>query len=742
MAVVSTLEGAGGLEFLVEVTIGGTVERIAFFGISTPNGHYLSELISITGIENRIGVIPGSMRPQQLTLKIDDSSRRWSELKAANAFIGAAVEIKWGDPSVGISDFERIAGGRVSGWSRGKVTVDLQVEGDSAAQLDSPFPWIADQTEYPNIPDGRQPALVPIAYGDFDTDGGTVPAVRIGNLLATTPVELYLVDNSGNELWRINPSDPDDTSGDFGEVGDLPATLTTPDALAFDENGDLLCLDSSGDELWRINLDTPSDETGDYGLVGDLPSGLTQPNGIAVSPAGDVYVVNVGSGSVSELWKINPADPTDDTGDFGEVGRLPVLAGNARGLSFNPAGELYLITIGTLWLVNPDDPGDETGDYGQIGLLPAVVTTAYALAFDPSGNAYVTSVGSGGGQLVRINPENPTDTSGDFGLVGSFQSGLLQPYGMAFSGPHTNEWIASIGTATPASAWYTDRSTGEPLELDMTNVENKTYNGTALTTFRLGSDPGVEVRWNGQGIDLDSPSDQWKDLLEKLDIDTDDDSFAAAKTALSDQGVSGNIIVSGLRETLRSVSRDIGRSFGMESYIARSGSVGVSVAVPEVTPASPVSIVEADVLAGSLSMRHPGYYLTGATYQFSPQFGHNQRTYLEQNTIRDAAELTAQGRESLETLLLPYLRDSDIAEIVINARLFFAQEGRILTQVSISPDKIRTLTIGSVIELTHSLGIGANGWDEQLMRVVGFGIEVDRTRLAGRLQLVNVDEAP
>ena len=740
MAVVSTLEGAGGLEFLVEITIGGTVERIAFFGISTPNGHYLSELISITGIENRIGVIPGSMRPQQLTLKIDDSSRRWSELKAANAFIGAAVEIKWGDPSVGISDFERIAGGRVSGWSRGKVTVDLQVEGDSAAQLDSPFPWIADQTEYPNIPDGRQPALAPIAYGDFDTPGGTVPAVRIGNLLATIPTELYVLDNTGDELWRINPSDPDDVTGDFGLVGDLPAGLTTPAGAAFDGNGDLIVYDSGGREIWRINTDDPSDETGIYGLVGIPPNGF---EGIAISPNGDLYGIKAGSSGTEDLWRVNLADPADETGVYGLVGSTPLVSGAPRGLGFNPDGDLYMVTSArVIFRINPDDPSDISGDFGQIGTLPSDATAPYALAFDPDGNAYTSRDSGSTESLILFNIDDPSDETGDFGLVGDFPMSLSQPFGMAFSGPHTNEWIASIGTATPLSAWYTDRSTGEPIELDMNTVENKTYNGTALTTFRLGSDPRVEVRWNGQGIDLDSPSDQWKDLLEKLDIDTDDDSFAAAKTALTDQGVSGNIIVSGLRETLRSVSRDIGRSFGMESYIARSGSVGVSVAVPEVTPASPVSIVEADVLAGSLSMRHPGYYLTGATYQFSPQFGHNQRTYLEQNTIRDSAELTAQGRESLETLLLPYLRDSDIAEIVINARLFFAQEGRILTQVSISPDKIRTLTIGSVIELTHSLGIGTNGWDEQLMRVVGFGIEVDRTRLAGRLQLVNVDEAP
>ena len=456
MAPVSTLQGEGGLEFLVEITIGSTTQRIAFFGINTPSGHHLAELLSISGMENRIGVIPGSIRPQQVTLKIDDSSRRWSILKASNAFIGAAVEIKWGDPSVGISDFERIAGGRVSGWSRGKVTLDLQVEGDSAAALDSPFPWIADKTTYPNIPGEPEPALVPIAYGDFDSSGGTVPAVLVGNLLppSTEPVELYVSDRAGDELWRVNPLDPGDESGDFGLVGDFPfpQAVYRPDGIAFNSDGDLYCIEGAGDRLYLINVADPSDTSGDYGLVGDFGSG-SNAGAIVVSPGGAVYVIR----SSGRLWLVNPLDPSDESGDFGLVG---TVSGGSGGASFSPAGDLYTISANNLYRVNVDNPSDTTDGYGLVGTFGAGIPNAQSLAIDPDGKFYVTAFDGTTSILVRINPDDPSDTSGDFGTVGSFPANLQQPSGMTFRGPHHNEWIASIGTATPTSAWYTDRSTG------------------------------------------------------------------------------------------------------------------------------------------------------------------------------------------------------------------------------------------------------------------------------------------
>lgn len=44
---------------------------------------------------------------------------------------------------------------------------------------------------------------------------------------------MFCVDNTGDELWRINPADPGDVSGDYGLVGALPSGLTGPLGLVF-----------------------------------------------------------------------------------------------------------------------------------------------------------------------------------------------------------------------------------------------------------------------------------------------------------------------------------------------------------------------------------------------------------------------------------------------------------------------------------------------------------------------------
>ena len=40
--------------------------------------------------------------------------------------------------------------------------------------------------------------------------------------------ELYVVDNTGDELWKIDHTDPDRTTGGFGLVGDSPDWSVIP----------------------------------------------------------------------------------------------------------------------------------------------------------------------------------------------------------------------------------------------------------------------------------------------------------------------------------------------------------------------------------------------------------------------------------------------------------------------------------------------------------------------------------
>ena len=131
--------------------------------------------------------------------------------------------------------------------------------------------------------------------------------------------ESLCADNGGDELWRVNPVNPSDTSGAFGGlVGSLPAGLGTLVALL------LMVVRYTGRTITATNYgasipDNSSDTSGVYGMVGSLPGDLPNPQGMA-SHEGSLYCLD---GSRGELWRVNPDNPSDTSGDYGLVGSLP-----------------------------------------------------------------------------------------------------------------------------------------------------------------------------------------------------------------------------------------------------------------------------------------------------------------------------------------------------------------------------------------------------------------------------------
>ena len=136
-------------------------------------------------------------------------------------------------------------------------------------------------------------------------------------------------------------------------------------------------------------------------------------------------------------------------------------------------------------------------------------------------------------------------------------------------------------------------------------------------------------------------------------------------------------------------------------------------------------------------MGHPGKFLTGAAYEFAPDFFAENRTYRNDGTFRDSEQLLFSGRNSIDSLQFPYQRQASSAEKVAQDRIFFGREQRVLVQLAVRPGLLRNLTVGHGAELTHSLGLGAGGFNALTMRAVGVGIDVDRTRLSGKLRLVD-----
>ena len=74
-----------------------------------------------------------------------------------------------------------------------------------------------------------------------------------------------------------------------------------------------------------------------------------------------------------------------------------------------------------LWRINPDDPSDETGVYGLLGSLPSGLFTRTGMNYGE--NKWLV-LDNASDELWRVNPNDPDDETGDYGLVGSLPSGL------------------------------------------------------------------------------------------------------------------------------------------------------------------------------------------------------------------------------------------------------------------------------------------------------------------------------
>ena len=267
---------------------------------------------------------------------------------------------------------------------------------------------------------------VTITYTDTDGDSDTAQFdfVTSATGTATGTADLWVIDSSGDDLWRIDPLDPGRVTDGYGRVGAFPTALTTATGITSHDD-DLWVIDDAGDELWRINPANPSDVSGVYGLVGDFDSALTSPQGLT-SLDGDLWVAATSGGD--ELWRINPANPSDTSGVYGDQGRF------ATGLQFplsltSHDGDLWASdnTGDELWRINPANPLSSSGVYGEVGSFAGGISTPTGLT-SLAGDLWVAD--TTGDELWRVNPVNPSDVSGVYGNQGIFPAGLGNPTGM------------------------------------------------------------------------------------------------------------------------------------------------------------------------------------------------------------------------------------------------------------------------------------------------------------------------
>ena len=179
-----------------------------------------------------------------------------------------------------------------------------------------------------------------------DTDSTSSPYGRVGRLLsgiggpqglAYIGNILYCADEDDRDLHRIDQSDPDNVSSPFGRIDDF-FTQSRPKGLAALE-GDLLLV-TEDNKIHLVNPSNPMDESGDYGEIGSMPSGLGEPAAIAVIVIFNPLELTGGNltfGATSLSASSNPArfiDPTD----------LEISGGNIEfaNVTLTPTGTVFL----------------------------------------------------------------------------------------------------------------------------------------------------------------------------------------------------------------------------------------------------------------------------------------------------------------------------------------------------------------------------------------------------------------
>ena len=207
---------------------------------------------------------------------------------------------------------------------------------------------------------------------------------------------LYIGDTNGFELWFVDPEDPDNTTGDFGNLGGFPVVTgqsnrVSPQSMA-SHDGKLLVVDRPTGGLYNVDPSDPTSTSGDFGEIGDIPSSISAPNAM-VSHGGNLYIVDSTNGN---LWRINPTDPDDETGDYGMVGTLPSTPGAVHGMA-SDGTTVYAVydsgTTTTLYSVDLTTPADST----SIGDLPSDLDNARCIAYH--------------GDYLYVGNNNPTGST-------------------------------------------------------------------------------------------------------------------------------------------------------------------------------------------------------------------------------------------------------------------------------------------------------------------------------------------
>ena len=381
---------------------------------------------------------------------------------------------------------------------------------------------------------------------------------------------LYVVDNTGDELWRSTVAEPTATA-DFEKVLDFPSGIATP--LGITSHADRLYVVDLDipDELWRSTVSNPT-ATADWEKVLNFPSGLTAPLGIT-SHADRLYVTdNTGD----ELWRSTVAEPTL-TSHFEKVLDFPSGLTTPTGITSH-ADRLYVLDNSSpdeLWRSTVTEP-TATAHFEKVLDFPAGLTFPQGFT-SHADRLYVAD--DTGDELWRSTVSEPTDTT-HFEEVLNFPSGLTSPNGIASHDPDpapleaAGEVRAQNPQISAATVVGTETGPWELSEWDRSNLAHVEFaaqvesGGSGTTLYAIpprgtvgslvdgelgvgtGDAPITRIQWSGDRLNFNdnTGSYSWDDdygatgtkLNQYIRVQTEEHGFAEHRIGSITRSQGGN----------------------------------------------------------------------------------------------------------------------------------------------------------------------------------------------------------
>ena len=221
------------------------------------------------------------------------------------------------------------------------------------------------------------------------------------------------------------------------------------------------------------------------------------------------------------VHRVNPLNPGDTSAPFESIGSAPSIPSIGIGsIAGDANGDLVVVYYSSVSdnlvfiKLNPDDLSDTSGDYGEGNSISIIFaysvsgaisgSNARSFTIDNAGDYWVGFFGNTNRDVVRFNPDDLSDSSGTYRSKQGLPSGLSEPRGIVFDNGGQGLYVADGN-----ELWYLDAQ-------DHTNTTTPYGVIGDMSSSLLAS--GLEIRSDGLLYVIDS-SELW--LVDPNDPDSE-----------------------------------------------------------------------------------------------------------------------------------------------------------------------------------------------------------------------------